>query len=73
MSEDVQQAEGGWFDDDLLHAVITRKPEAWATAPEPAHELKEAVSVLAGVSRYLRQDIDAFLSAVPGGAFDSGV
>ncbi|WP_406839863.1 contact-dependent growth inhibition system immunity protein [Streptomyces sp. AHU1] len=61
-----QQAEGGWFDDDLLYAVVTRKPEAWATAPEPAHELKETVAVLTDVSRYVRQEIDAFPSALPG-------
>ncbi|MGC4979650.1 contact-dependent growth inhibition system immunity protein [Streptomyces sp. DT193] len=61
-----KQAEGGWFDDDLLYAVITRKPEVWATAPEPAHELKETVAALTDVSRYVRQDIDTFLSALPG-------
>ncbi|MFE2297506.1 contact-dependent growth inhibition system immunity protein [Streptomyces sp. NPDC059445] len=61
-----KQAEGGWFDDDLLYAVITRKPEVWATAPEPAHELKETVATLTEVSRYLRQDIDAFLATLPG-------
>ncbi|WRZ94435.1 hypothetical protein OHB54_38540 [Streptomyces sp. NBC_01007] len=61
-----KQAEGGWFDDDLLYAVITRKPEVWATAPEPAHELKETVAALTDVSRHVRQDIDAFLSALPG-------
>ncbi|MFD6551506.1 contact-dependent growth inhibition system immunity protein [Streptomyces sp. NPDC058398] len=61
-----KQAEGGWFDDDLLYAVITRKPEVWDAAPELAHELKEAVAALTDVSRYVRQDIDAFLSALPG-------
>ncbi|MFF3616533.1 contact-dependent growth inhibition system immunity protein [Streptomyces sp. NPDC002580] len=60
-----KQTEGGWFDDDLLYAVITRKPEVWATAPELAHELEEAVTVLTDVSRHVRQDIDAFLSALP--------
>lgn len=61
-----KQAADGWFDDDLLYAVITRKPEVWATAPELTHELKETVAALTDVSRYVRQDIDAFLSALPG-------
>ncbi|MFE0174947.1 contact-dependent growth inhibition system immunity protein [Streptomyces sp. NPDC059002] len=61
-----KQAEGGWFDDDLLYAVVTRKPAAWAAAPQLAHELKETVATLTDVSRYVRQEIDAFLAAVPG-------
>ncbi|MFJ4918377.1 contact-dependent growth inhibition system immunity protein [Streptomyces sp. NPDC088725] len=61
-----RQAEGGWLDDDLLYAVVTRKPEVWATAPELAHELRESVAVLTDISRDLRQDIDTFLSALPG-------
>lgn len=60
-----QQAEGGWFDDDLLYAVVTRKPDLWAAAPELARELKATVAVLTGVSRYVRQEIAAFLAAVP--------
>ncbi|MFI0966420.1 contact-dependent growth inhibition system immunity protein [Streptomyces sp. NPDC021080] len=61
-----KQAEGGWFDDDLLYAVITRKPEVWAGVPESARELKEIVGVLTDVSRHVRQEIDTFLSALPG-------
>ncbi|MEH0421099.1 contact-dependent growth inhibition system immunity protein [Streptomyces sp. B21-083] len=61
-----KQAEGGWFDDDLLYAVVTRKPEVWTAAPQLAHELKETVAVLTDISRYVRQDIDAFLAALPG-------
>jgi hypothetical protein len=60
-----KRAEGDWFDDDLLYAVVTRKPEAWAAAPEPAHELRETVAALTDVSRHVRQDIDAFLAALP--------
>jgi hypothetical protein len=47
-----KQAEGGWFDDDLLYAVVTRKPEVWAAAPELADELKDTVAVLTDVSRH---------------------
>ncbi|MET7986815.1 MULTISPECIES: contact-dependent growth inhibition system immunity protein [unclassified Streptomyces] len=59
------QADGGWFDHDLLYAVVTREPEVWATAPEPAHELKKALAALTDASRYVRREIDAFLSALP--------
>ncbi|MFB7248867.1 hypothetical protein CW362_30275 [Streptomyces populi] len=61
-----RQGEGGRLDDDLLYAVVTRKPEVWATAPEPARELGETVALLTDVSRYVRRAIDAFLSALPG-------
>ncbi|MFF1379120.1 contact-dependent growth inhibition system immunity protein [Streptomyces sp. NPDC058308] len=61
-----KQVEGGWFDDDLLYAVVTRKPEVWVAAPELARELRDTAAVLTGLSRYVRQEIDAFLAAAPG-------
>ncbi|MFK4071771.1 contact-dependent growth inhibition system immunity protein [Streptomyces sp. NPDC029674] len=60
-----KQAEGGWFDDDLLYAVVTRKPEVWAAVPELASDLAETVAGLTDVSRYVRQEIAAFLAARP--------
>ena len=61
------QAAGGFFDDDLLYAVVTRKPEVWAAEPELARELKVAVSMLANLSRYVRPEVEAFLAALPDG------
>ncbi|MFB6843873.1 contact-dependent growth inhibition system immunity protein [Streptomyces sp. NPDC056373] len=40
------QAAGGWYDDDLLYAVLTRRPDVWADAPDLARTLKEAVAIL---------------------------
>ncbi|WP_234362986.1 contact-dependent growth inhibition system immunity protein [Streptomyces formicae] len=60
-----RQAEGGWFDDDLLYAVVTGKPEIWAAAPQLARELRDTVAVLTDVSRYVRQEIETFLATVP--------
>ncbi|MGW1064863.1 contact-dependent growth inhibition system immunity protein [Streptomyces aureus] len=60
-----RQAEGGWFDDDLLYAVVTRKPAVWAAAPDLAHELGQIIASLSGLSRSLRRETDAFLSALP--------
>ncbi|MFC8125242.1 contact-dependent growth inhibition system immunity protein [Streptomyces sp. NPDC057302] len=62
-----QQAAGGWFDDDLLYAVVTRSPEVWAADPELARELRQALAVLDGLSRYVKQDIDRLLASLPEG------
>lgn len=59
-----RQAAGGWYDDDLLYAVVTRRPEVWANAPGLAAELKEAVMTLADLSRYVKQEVDDFLSTL---------
>ncbi|MFE7166303.1 contact-dependent growth inhibition system immunity protein [Streptomyces sp. NPDC057616] len=61
------QAAGGFYDDDLLYAVVTRSPGVWAADPELARELKAAVSMLTNLSRYVRPEVDAFLAALPDG------
>ncbi|MEV0170917.1 contact-dependent growth inhibition system immunity protein [Streptomyces sp. NPDC050803] len=58
-----RQAAGGWYDDDLLHAVLTRRPEAWADAPDAARTFEETVSMLVGLSPELQRLADAFLSS----------
>ncbi|MFD3838156.1 contact-dependent growth inhibition system immunity protein [Streptomyces sp. NPDC058642] len=60
-----RQAAGGWYDDDLLSAVVTRRPEVWACAPELARELKETVAVLVDLSRYVKPEVDEFLASLP--------
>lgn len=59
------QAAGGWYDDDLLYAVVTRSPEVWADAPELAHDLKETVAVLTDLSRYVKREVEEFLASLP--------
>jgi hypothetical protein len=61
------QAAGGFYDDDLLYAVVTRRPEVWAADPELARELKAAVSMPTNLSRYVRPEVEAFLAALPDG------
>ncbi|MGA5551596.1 contact-dependent growth inhibition system immunity protein [Streptomyces pseudogriseolus] len=59
------QIAGGWYDDDLLYAVVTRKAQVWERFPELARELKATVETLVGLSRYVRGDVAAFCAAVP--------
>ncbi|MFE5599334.1 contact-dependent growth inhibition system immunity protein [Streptomyces coelicoflavus] len=55
-----RQAAGGWYDDDLLYAVVTRGPEVWAQLPDLAHELQRAVETLVDLSRHVRGEVDAW-------------
>ncbi|MFD5296964.1 contact-dependent growth inhibition system immunity protein [Streptomyces mutabilis] len=59
------QIAGGWYDDDLLYAVVTRKPQVWAQFPGLARELKATVETLVDLSRYVREEAAAFCAAVP--------
>ncbi|GAO09693.1 hypothetical protein TPA0598_05_04150 [Streptomyces lydicamycinicus] len=61
------QAAGGWYDDDLLSAVLTRKAEDWATFPELAHEVDGILSVLTDLSPDMQRDIKRFRAALPRG------
>ncbi|WP_406446411.1 hypothetical protein OHB14_45200 [Streptomyces sp. NBC_01613] len=61
------QAVGGWYDDDLLYAVVTRGPQAWAEAPDLARNLKETAAMLSDLSRYVKQEVDDFLASLPEG------
>lgn len=62
---DPSQAAGGWYDDDLLYAVVTRRPQVWEQSPELAHEVKAAVGTLGDPSRYVRDEVESFLSSLP--------
>ncbi|MFF5494659.1 contact-dependent growth inhibition system immunity protein [Streptomyces aquilus] len=62
-----KQVAGGWYDDDLLYAVVTRRPEVWEEVPDAARKLKETVMTLVDLSRYVKQEVDDFLSSLPEG------
>jgi hypothetical protein len=62
-----RQAAGGWYDEDLLYAVVTRRPEAWVDTPGSARELRETAAVLTDLSRYVKPELDSFLSTPPEG------
>ncbi|MEV5122272.1 contact-dependent growth inhibition system immunity protein [Streptomyces decoyicus] len=61
------QAAGGWYDDDLLSAVLTRKADVWSAFPELAHEVDGILSVLTDLSPYIQRDIKRFRAALPRG------
>ncbi len=56
-----RQAASGWYDDDLLYAVVTSRPEAWAEVPDSARKFKEAAGMLVGLSWELQRKVDALL------------
>ncbi|MFD8431254.1 contact-dependent growth inhibition system immunity protein [Streptomyces coelicoflavus] len=59
------QAAGGWYDDDLLYAVVTRRPQVWEQSPDLARELKTAVETLVDLSRYVQDEVESFLEVSP--------
>lgn len=61
------QAAGGFYDGDLLYAVVTVSPEVWADVPELARDLKTAVTMLTDLSRYVKQEVEEFLASLPEG------
>jgi hypothetical protein len=61
-----RQSAGGFFDDDLLTAVLTRDHEAWRSAPELARGLREILGNLTDLGSYIEPDARKFLEAFPG-------
>ncbi|WP_249400166.1 contact-dependent growth inhibition system immunity protein [Streptomyces argyrophylli] len=55
-----QEAAGGWYDDDLLSAALTRKESVWRKAPELARHLDGTVRMLTDLSPYVQREVDAF-------------
>ncbi|MBZ9639855.1 contact-dependent growth inhibition system immunity protein [Streptomyces sp. PSKA30] len=55
-----EESVTGWYDDDLLSAVITRKEPVWRSTPELAQHLDETVRMLTDLSPYIQQAVDDF-------------
>ncbi|MEU1011016.1 contact-dependent growth inhibition system immunity protein [Streptomyces sp. NPDC005890] len=55
-----QEAAAGWYDDDLLSAVLTRRESVWRNALELARHLNETVSMLTDLSPYIQREVDDF-------------
>ncbi|MFD8419705.1 contact-dependent growth inhibition system immunity protein [Streptomyces sp. NPDC059466] len=65
-SEAAEGAAGGWFDDDLLTAVLTRNATTWAEVPELAQDIKRVLDTLGDeLSPCLRDDADGFRASLP--------
>ncbi|MFE1862182.1 contact-dependent growth inhibition system immunity protein [Streptomyces anandii] len=58
------EAVTGWYDDDLLSAVLTRKESVWRSAPELATHLDETVTMLTDLSPYIQREVDDFRSSL---------
>lgn len=54
----------GWYDDDLLSAVLARKDSLWRSVPELARHLNETVGMLTDVSAYMRRHVDDFRASL---------
>lgn len=50
----------GWYDDDLLMAVFTRKESVWRSTPELARHLDMTVRMLSDVSSHIKHDVAEF-------------
>ncbi|MFC4609081.1 contact-dependent growth inhibition system immunity protein [Streptomyces maoxianensis] len=59
------QAKGGFYDDDLLSAVLTRRSATWRAAPELARELKDILATLTDLSPYIASEAEGFLESLP--------
>jgi hypothetical protein len=62
-ADTIDQAAGGFYDGDLLYALITRSAEVWRGVPELARELKVAVGALPFMSSHVKSEVEQFLSA----------
>ncbi|WP_141693588.1 contact-dependent growth inhibition system immunity protein [Streptomyces sp. PTY087I2] len=54
------QPLGGFYDDDLLTAVLTRRSPIWQSNPQWAANLKEVISLLEDISPNTREDVRSF-------------
>ncbi|WSQ11535.1 contact-dependent growth inhibition system immunity protein [Streptomyces sp. NBC_01231] len=58
------EAVTGWYDDDLLSAVLTRKDSLWRTVGDLARHLNETVDMLTDVSDYIQRHVDDFRASL---------
>jgi hypothetical protein len=59
-----RESTTGWYDDDLLTAVLTRKASLWRSRPEFARHLDETVRTLTDLSPYVQREVENFRSLV---------
>lgn len=56
------QARGGFYDDDLLSAVLTCPPSVWDDQPRLLREMKQVLRSLVDLSVYVQEHADRFLA-----------
>ncbi|MCZ0209313.1 contact-dependent growth inhibition system immunity protein [Streptomyces sp. UMAF16] len=55
-----QEAAAGWYDDDLLSAVLSRRESVWRNAPQLARHLDGTVHMLTDLSPYIQREVEDF-------------
>ncbi|WP_313149777.1 contact-dependent growth inhibition system immunity protein [Streptomyces echinatus] len=55
-----QEAATGWYDDDLLSAVLTRRESVWRDNPRLARHLDETVRMLTDLSSHIKREADSY-------------
>lgn len=55
-----EQPLGGFYDDDLLTAVLTRRAPVWHSNPQWTADLKEIISLLEDLSPNIRENVQSF-------------
>ncbi|MCX4692678.1 contact-dependent growth inhibition system immunity protein [Streptomyces sp. NBC_01408] len=61
-----EQSTGGFYDDDLLSAVLTRKAVVWAAHRDLVGEMREILDLLTDLSPCIERDVEKFLQASEG-------
>ncbi|WP_371623192.1 contact-dependent growth inhibition system immunity protein [Streptomyces sp. NBC_01116] len=56
------QSLGGFYDDDLLTAALTRKSHVWKSNPRWVTKMKEIITALDDISPHIQEDIQEFLT-----------
>lgn len=59
-NEASEQEAGGFFEDDLLTAVLTRPSVTWLEFPELAGQVESVLGMLTDLSPYVRREVDRF-------------
>jgi hypothetical protein len=57
-----EEAAGGFYDDDLLGAVLTRDQDMWRKRQELAEDLREILGMLTDLGEWVEPDAKRFLA-----------
>lgn len=64
------EAAGGFYDEDLLAAAVTRDRKFWIANPRWAIHLEQTIAMLTDIGSYLEADVERFLGLVEGLTLD---
>ncbi|MGW6455931.1 contact-dependent growth inhibition system immunity protein [Streptomyces sp. NPDC055078] len=68
-----EQARGGWYEDDLLYAVLNLGSATWEAEPELAAELKRIVAMLRDLGSTMDAEVEKFRRRLPEGMREEGL